>query len=88
MFVGDAGDFFGGDDHLGGFVGDEGFALGQSWGGDCAGESLLGHGGGGTDGLLDGSLSLLHGSEVGDVNELGAAIGDNGHGYGDCGCGI
>ena len=80
--MGDAGGF------LGGFVGDGWFALCQSWGGDCAGEGLLGHGGGGTDGLLDGSLSLLHRGETGDVDKFRATVGDNGHGYSGCGCGI
>lgn len=69
-------------------MGDQGSVLGRPWGGGRAGEILLCHGGGGSDRLLDISLPLLHGSQVGDVDEFGAAIGDNRHGYGNCGGGI
>lgn len=83
LLPGDLCGFFERDDHFGGFVGDERFVL-VSLDGDDGGAD---HGllfGGGSDGLLDGSLTLLHGGEVGDIDELGAAVGDNRHGYGDC----
>ena len=88
LFLGDTGNFFQGHVHFGGFVGHQRFGVGRLWGGGRAGEGLPRHGGGGSDGLLDGSLPLLHGSQVGDVDEFGAAIGDNRHGYGDGGGGI
>lgn len=87
LFAGDVGGFFEGNDHFGGFIGDE--WLVGFFGSFGAGEGLLlAEGRGRSNGLFDGSFALLHGGEVGDVDELRAAVGDNGHCYGDGGLGV
>lgn len=88
LFLSDGGSFLGRHDHLGGFVGDERVVLGQSRGRKGAGQGVLGDGGGGSDWLLDHPLPPLDGGQVGDIDEFGAAIGNNGHGDGDLGGGI